>query len=65
MTTAGDEIAERAALMPLVEGKLALRGKPTAFVCEKGHCELPTSSPEVLRKQLAKVKPLRPDHESR
>ena len=51
--------------MPLLEGKLPLRGKPTAFVCEKGHCELPSSSPEVLRKQHAKVKPLRPDRESR
>ena len=59
------ELEDRAALMPMLEGKLAIGGKATAFVCEKGHCELPTSAPEVLRKQLAKVKPLQPDGGSR
>lgn len=50
--------AAHAALVPLVEGKVALAGAPTAFVCERGHCELPTSDPAVFRQQLAKIVPL-------
>jgi len=60
VSAAGDELTERAKLIPQLEGKLAIGGKPTAFVCEKGHCERPTSEPSVLRKQLCKVKPLDP-----
>jgi hypothetical protein len=38
---------------PALAGKIALSGKPTAFVCERGACEAPTGDPGVLRRQLA------------
>jgi len=44
--------------VPLVENKIARDGKATAYVCERGACELPTSDPGVFGKQLAKVRPL-------
>ncbi len=45
------------ALRPLVEGKTARGGKPTAYVCVGTHCEQPTSDPDVLATQLAKTEP--------
>ena len=41
------------ALYPALAGKKALRGSATAFVCERGRCEAPTSDPRALRKQLS------------
>jgi uncharacterized protein len=38
---------------PALRGKKALRGAPTAFVCERGQCQAPTASPDTLSKQLA------------
>ncbi len=43
--------------VPWLEGKRAIRGKATAYVCERGRCELPTSSPSVFAKQLRKRTP--------
>ena len=40
-----------------VEEKLAIGGKPTAYVCEHRTCQLPTSDPAVLARQLASVRP--------
>src|SRR5439155_1760021 len=34
-------------LVPLVEGKVAQGGRPTAYVCERRRCELPTGAPRV------------------
>jgi uncharacterized protein YyaL (SSP411 family) len=45
-------------VVPLVEGKLAQRLKPTAYVCEKRTCELPTTDPRVFAGQIRKVQPL-------
>jgi uncharacterized protein YyaL (SSP411 family) len=45
-------------MIPLLEGKRAIAGKPTAYVCEQRVCELPTSDPAVFAKQIAKVKRL-------
>ncbi len=44
------------AKLPLLEAKVMRDGKPTAYVCEKGRCELPTSDPKVFAKQLEKRK---------
>jgi uncharacterized protein YyaL (SSP411 family) len=44
-------------LIPLVEGKSARGGKPTAYVCVGTHCEQPTTDPDVLAQQLAKTEP--------
>jgi len=47
-----------AAVVPLVAEKKALGGKATAYVCERGVCQLPTTDPDELARQLAKVTPL-------
>jgi uncharacterized protein YyaL (SSP411 family) len=55
------QVTEGAALealqptVPLVEGKVARDGKPTAYVCVGTHCERPTSDPDLLSTQLAKT----------
>ena len=54
----GDSQRALAASSPLVEGKVARGGKPTAYVCVGTYCEQPTSDPDVLERQLAKVEPL-------
>ena len=54
--TEGDAAVQ--AVVPLVEGKVARGGKPTAYVCVGTHCEQPTTAPEQLAQQLAKTEPL-------
>ena len=51
-------LAARAALFPLLTGKAAIAGRSTAYVCTRGVCELPTSDPAVLDRQLTEVVPL-------
>ena len=41
----GADLEANAAKVPLLEGKKAMGGLSTAFVCEKGLCEAPTSDP--------------------
>jgi uncharacterized protein YyaL (SSP411 family) len=57
VAAAEDEIPALAAAAPFVEGKVALGGRPTAYVCERGACQLPAHDPEALSKQLAAVAP--------
>jgi hypothetical protein len=52
VTREGDELASLQELAPPVEGRRALAGKVTAYVCENRACQYPTSSPDELRKQL-------------
>ena len=54
----GSSLAQQSQLVPLLEGKVAQGGRPTAYVCERGICELPTSDPIVFARQLAKVRRL-------
>jgi len=42
-------------LVPWMTGKKPKRDQPTAYVCELGACELPTTDPAVFAKQLSKV----------
>lgn len=42
------------AQMPALAGKRAQDGRATAFVCERGACQLPTHDPAALRRQLAR-----------
>ena len=44
-----------AKLAPVVAEKTARGGKPTAYVCERRVCALPTSDPEAFARQLAAV----------
>jgi len=39
-------------LVPLLEGKQALEGKPTAYICRNYACQQPTHDAEVVRQQL-------------
>ncbi|MBH25270.1 MAG: thioredoxin domain-containing protein [Myxococcales bacterium] len=43
--------------VPLVEGKVALGGAATAYVCEQGVCRKPTTDPGALRRELMTVEP--------
>ena len=38
--------------VPWLASKVAIGGRATAYVCEEGVCELPTSDPELLGQQL-------------
>ena len=54
----GEDLKTQAKVIPLIKGKLAIKGKVTAFVCEKGICELPTNDPVVFAKQIKKIEKL-------
>jgi uncharacterized protein YyaL (SSP411 family) len=45
----GGEVAE---LVPLLQGRTALDGKATAYVCERFACQRPVTTPEDLAWQL-------------
>jgi hypothetical protein len=55
---AGQEAVAR--LAPVVAEKVALDGRPTAYVCENGRCDLPTTDPQVFDRQLRAVVTLPP-----
>ena len=45
-----ETIAER---IPLLEGRHAVDGRATAFVCQNMACQLPVHTPEDLARQLS------------
>jgi uncharacterized protein YyaL (SSP411 family) len=47
-----DPADEGSARVPLLNGRQTLAGAPTAYVCERFACQMPTSNPEVLVRQL-------------
>jgi uncharacterized protein YyaL (SSP411 family) len=53
---AGDQasLARLARRLPIAQDKPARRGQPTAYVCVRGACDLPTSDPALLTRQLGK-----------
>jgi uncharacterized protein YyaL (SSP411 family) len=53
------DVAGVAARVPLVEGKLAVRGKPTAFVCFERVCRLPATDAAAFAAQLSADGPRR------
>jgi hypothetical protein len=54
----GGSLDELANLAPVAEGRRAIGGTPTAYVCEGRVCDLPTSDPDELARQVAKARPL-------
>jgi uncharacterized protein YyaL (SSP411 family) len=60
VVTEGAELEAHARLVPLVQGRRAIRGEPTAYVCQDRVCRMPTSDPGVFARQLAEVTPLAP-----
>lgn len=62
VTEEGPKIEAIGKLIPLVQGKTAMNGKTTAYVCEKGVCRLPTSDLEEFQTQIrGKIVPGRPN----
>jgi uncharacterized protein YyaL (SSP411 family) len=59
VVTEGEDQAAKVKLVPMVAGKIARNGKTTAYVCERGACDLPTRDPEVFARQLKKASPAR------
>ncbi|MEW5850790.1 MAG: thioredoxin domain-containing protein [Myxococcota bacterium] len=57
----GEDMERESKVVPLVEGKRAQGGRPTAYVCRERRCELPTSDPRVFRSQIGTVEPLFPN----
>ena len=53
-----NSIASTAEIIPLVEGKIAIGNKSTAYVCYQRICKLPTQEVAVLRNHLAQIEPL-------
>jgi uncharacterized protein YyaL (SSP411 family) len=51
------DAAAQQSQVPWLEGKRAIGGKSTAYVCERGRCDLPTPNPAVFQKQIDKPKP--------
>jgi uncharacterized protein len=52
----GAQLDALARLAPIAEGKTALSGRATAYVCEGGTCRLPATEPAAMEAQLAEVK---------
>ncbi len=60
-----DAVEGAATTVPIVEHKVAREGRATAYVCERGRCEAPTSDPAVFATQLELVEPLFDDDTAR
>jgi uncharacterized protein len=58
MTEEGEDAHTLGTLIPWIHDKRAIQGKATAYVCTRGVCLKPTSSPDELAESLAKVEPL-------
>ncbi|MGH7961201.1 MAG: hypothetical protein ACRERD_05170 [Candidatus Binatia bacterium] len=56
IVTEGEDLAAQAKLIPLVESKIAQGGKPTAYVCEKKVCALPTTDPAIFAQQISQAR---------
>ncbi len=53
----GKEIDAQKSFIPLLEGRVAIGGKVTAYVCHARICDLPTTDPDVFAKQVKAKKP--------
>jgi uncharacterized protein YyaL (SSP411 family) len=62
IATEGKDLGAQSRIVSLLEGKRALGGKTTAYVCRKRVCDLPTADPQVFARQLARTGPLFADH---
>ena len=45
-------LAELSEVVPWLQGKHALEGRTTAYVCQQGTCSLPTTDPAIFAQQL-------------
>jgi len=49
----GKDLVIQSNTIKIAEGKRAIKGKATAYVCELGACKLPTTDIEVFRRQIS------------
>jgi uncharacterized protein YyaL (SSP411 family) len=56
----GSDLDRQQQLIPLLQFKVAIGEKVTAYVCEKQVCALPTADPTVFAQQITHVEPLAP-----
>ena len=54
VTVEPGDVEKVRATIPLLEGKTAIDGKATAYVCRRGVCRLPARDVETLRAELAR-----------
>ncbi len=52
------DVAALGLLVPWIADKRALDGRPTAYVCVQGRCDLPVHEPEALAGLLARDRPI-------
>ncbi len=50
----GEDLNKQSKIITIAEGKVAIKGKATAYVCTMGACELPTSNLKEFVRQLIK-----------
>ncbi len=51
----GASVALAPSVVPLLEDRTQLKGRPTAYVCRNFACRLPVTNPDALREQLLEV----------
>lgn len=51
----GAELQDVSKSVSIVEGKIAIGGNTTAYVCEKGICDLPTTDPDIFSQQITTI----------
>ena len=54
----GVELQEVENSVPIVQGKVAIKGNTTAYVCVEGVCDLPTTDPHIFSQQLSAIETL-------
>ncbi len=59
IATEADIEGELGRRLPWVREKRTRDGRATAYVCERGACQLPTSDPQTLARQLSESRPYR------
>ena len=52
LIVAGDPTPDDVASIPLLEDRTRIEGQPTAYVCHRGECKLPVTTPQALLEQL-------------
>jgi len=57
VATEADVRGELGQRIPWLQDRKLQRGRATAYVCENGTCQLPTTEPAVLAAQLAQARP--------